>query len=186
MNYLIIGLGNVGEKYDQTRHNIGFDVVNALAKKCEAQFSLKKHAMLAETRIKNKTLALIKPTTFMNLSGTAVRYYMQEYKVEKENILVITDDLALPVGTLRLRAKGNHGGHNGLRDIQDKLNTQEYPRLRFGIGNDFDKHRQIDFVLGKWNPDEEPVILQKIDKAVECIHTFALEGISKAMTFYNG
>ncbi len=186
MNYLIFGLGNIGEQYNHTRHNIGFDVIDAIARELNLTFTLSKHAMIAEGRVKNKTMLLVKPTTFMNLSGKAVQHYMQLHKVPAENILVITDDLALDVGTIRLRGKGSHGGHNGLRNIEETLNTQTYPRLRFGIGNHFDKHRQIDFVLGKWKSDEVPVINEKIDKAAEAVKSFMLEGISQAMTKYNG
>lgn len=186
MNYLIFGLGNIGEQYNHTRHNIGFDVIDAIAKELDLSFTLQKHAMITEGRVKNKTFLLVKPTTFMNLSGKAVQYYMQMHKVTADNILVITDDLALDVGTIRLRSKGSHGGHNGLRNIEETLNSQQYPRLRFGIGNQFDKHRQIDFVLGKWKTDEAPVISEKIDKASEAVKSFMLEGISQAMTKYNG
>ncbi len=186
MNYLIFGLGNIGEQYNHTRHNIGFDVIDAIAKELDLSFTLQKHAMITEGRVKNKTFLLVKPTTFMNLSGKAVQYYMQLHKVTADNILVITDDLALDVGTIRLRSKGSHGGHNGLRNIEETLNSQQYPRLRFGIGNQFDKHRQIDFVLGKWKTDEAPVIGEKIDKASDAVKSFMLEGISQAMTKYNG
>ncbi len=186
MNHLIIGLGNVGLQYDGTRHNIGFDVVDAFAKELNCTFTLGKNAMIAEGRLKNKTFMLIKPTTFMNLSGKAVSHYLQQTKVPLENILVITDDLALDLGTIRIRSKGSHGGHNGLRNIEEVLGTQQYPRMRFGIGNQFDKHRQIDFVLGKWKSDEQPVINEKTTKAVEAIQSFILEGISQAMTKYNG
>lgn len=186
MNYLIFGLGNIGEQYNHTRHNIGFDVIDAIAKELDLSFTLQKHAMITEGRVKNKTFLLVKPTTFMNLSGKAVQYYMQLHKVTADNILVITDDLALDVGTIRLRSKGSHGGHNGLRNIEETLNSQQYPRLRFGIGNQFDKHKQIDFVLGKWKTDEAPVIGEKIDKASDAVKSFMLEGISQAMTKYNG
>lgn len=186
MNHLIIGLGNVGMQYDGTRHNIGFAVVDAFAKELGCEFTLGKHAMTAEGRLKNKTFMLIKPTTFMNLSGKAVSHYLQATKVPLENILVITDDLALDVGVIRLRGKGSHGGHNGLRNIEETLQTQQYPRMRFGIGNQFDKHRQIDFVLGKWKAEELPVIEDKTIKAAEAIQSFMLEGIGQAMTKYNG
>lgn len=186
MNYLIFGLGNIGAQYDHTRHNIGFDVLDALAKDTGVEYALDKHAITGEGRVKNKTFLLVKPTTFMNLSGRAVKHYMQLHKITAENILVVTDDLALDVGTIRLRMKGSHGGHNGLRNIEETLMSQQYPRLRFGIGNQFDKHRQIDFVLGKWKPIEEPIVKEKIDKAVEAIKSFMLEGIGQAMTKYNG
>lgn len=186
MNYLIFGLGNVGTQYDQTRHNIGFEILDALAKESGAEFKLGKHAMVAEARVKNKTFMMIKPTTFMNLSGKAVQHYLQLTKLTQENILVITDDLALDLGVIRLRTKGSHGGHNGLRNIEETLNSQQYPRLRFGIGNQFDKHRQIDFVLGKWKSDEMPIVTDKVNKAVEAIKSFMLEGVGQAMTKYNG
>lgn len=186
MNYIVFGLGNIGEQYNHTRHNIGFDVIDAFAKEFELSFTLNKHAMIAEGRIKNKTFLLVKPTTFMNLSGKAVQHYMQQYKVTSENILVVTDDLALDVGVIRLRSKGSHGGHNGLRNIEETLHSQQYPRMRFGIGNQFDKHRQIDFVLGKWKTDEVGIIEEKTNKAVEAIKSFMLEGIGQAMTKFNG
>jgi PTH1 family peptidyl-tRNA hydrolase len=186
LNYLIFGLGNIGEQYNHTRHNIGFDVVDFIAKELDLSFTLQKHAMIAEGRVKNKTFLLVKPTTFMNLSGKAVQYYMQLHKVTADNIIVITDDLALDVGIIRLRTKGSHGGHNGLRNIEETLNSQQYPRLRFGIGNHFDKHRQIDFVLGQWKTDESALIYEKINKASEAVKSFMLEGVSQAMTKYNG
>lgn len=186
MKYLVFGLGNLGQQFDHTRHNIGFDVVDALAADLGATFSLQKHAIIAEARLKNKELVLVKPTTFMNLSGKAVQYYMQLYKADLEHIIVVTDDLALDVGVLRLRLKGSHGGHNGLRNIEEVAQSQSYPRLRFGIGNDFHKSRQIEFVLGKWSSNEEPVIKDKIEKAKEAIKSFVLEGASQAMTKYNG
>lgn len=186
MNYLIFGLGNIGEQYNHTRHNIGFDVVDFIAKELTLSYTLQKHAMIAEGRVKNKTFLLVKPTTFMNLSGKAVQYYMQLHKVTADNIIVITDDLALDVGIIRLRTKGSHGGHNGLRNIEETLNSQQYPRLRFGIGNHFDKHRQIDFVLGQWKTDEAALINEKINKAAEAVKSFMLEGVSQAMTKYNG
>jgi PTH1 family peptidyl-tRNA hydrolase len=186
VKYLIFGLGNLGEQYNHTRHNIGFEVIDELAKDIGAVFSLQKLAIVAETRIKNKEIVLVKPTTFMNLSGKAVQYYMQLHKIPAENILVVTDDLALDVGVLRMRIKGSHGGHNGLRNIEETLQTQEYPRLRFGIGNAFDKHRQIDFVLGKWPANEQALVAQKISVASEAIKSFVLEGPGQAMTKYNG
>jgi peptidyl-tRNA hydrolase, PTH1 family len=186
VKYLIFGLGNIGEQYNHTRHNIGFDVIDKLAADIGATFSLQKSAIVAEGRIKNKQVVLIKPTTFMNLSGKAVQYYLQLHKTELENILVVTDDLALDVGVLRMRLKGSHGGHNGLRNIEETLQTQQYPRLRFGIGNHFDKHRQIDFVLGKWSTNEKKTIEEKINLASDAIQSFVLEGAGPAMTKYNG
>jgi PTH1 family peptidyl-tRNA hydrolase len=183
---LIFGLGNIGPDYDQTRHNIGFDVLDAFAKETGAEFSLQKHAMLAEGRVKNKSFVLIKPTTFMNLSGRAVQHYLLTYKCTLENSIIVTDDLALDVGVLRIRLKGSHGGHNGLRNIEETMQTQQYPRLRFGIGNQFDKRRQIDFVLGKWKNDEQKIVDEKIQKSVDALKSFMLEGASITMTKYNG
>lgn len=186
MKTLIFGLGNIGPEYHQTRHNIGFEVIDAFAEKHNCSFALNKHAMLAEGRIKNQSFVLIKPTTYMNLSGKAVQYYLQQYKCSKDNILVITDDLAIECCQLRMRLKGNHGGHNGLRNIQETLNSGDYPRLRFGIGSQFNKHQQIDFVLGKWKPEEVEAVGATKHKAVLAIESFLLEGASKAMTQFNG
>lgn len=186
MKYLIVGLGNIGPTYDHTRHNIGFSVLDILAKDLGIEFSLQKHAIVGEGRIKNKQVVLIKPTTFMNLSGKAVQYYLQQYQIPLENLIVITDDLVLDLGTIRIRTKGSHGGHNGLRNIEEVMQTQQYPRLRFGIGNQFDKHRQVDFVLGKWKDTELPTVIEKAAQSAEAIKTFVLEGIGQAMTKYNG
>ncbi|NQW42048.1 MAG: aminoacyl-tRNA hydrolase [Bacteroidetes bacterium] len=186
MKYLIAGLGNIGPEYNQTRHNIGFDVIDCLAKELNAEFSLQKLAIVSEVRLKNKQLVIIKPTTFMNLSGKAVRYYLELHKIPLENLLVVTDDLALDVGVIRIRQKGSHGGHNGLRNIEEIMQTQQYSRMRFGIGNQFHKSQQIDFVLGKWKADEEIAVNNQIIKASQAIQAFVLEGASKAMTSYNG
>jgi len=186
VKFLIFGLGNLGEQYTHTRHNIGFDVIDALAQELGVVFSLQKLGIIGEGKIKNKQLILIKPTTFMNLSGKTVQYYMQMHKIPQENILVVTDDLALDVGVLRLRLKGSHGGHNGLRNIEETLQSQQYARMRFGIGNAFDKNRQIDFVLGKWTTGEQKIISEKIMTATEAIKSFVLEGAGQAMTKYNG
>lgn len=186
MKYLIAGLGNIGTEYNQTRHNIGFDVVDNLAAELKAEFTLQKLAIISEIRLKNKQLVMIKPTTFMNLSGKAIRYYLELHKIPIENLLVITDDLALDVGVIRIRLKGSHGGHNGLRNIEETMQTQQYARMRFGIGNQFHKAHQIDFVLGKWKPEEQTIINQKIIIASKAIQAFVLEGASKTMTQYNG
>jgi PTH1 family peptidyl-tRNA hydrolase len=186
VKFLIFGLGNIGEQYAHTRHNIGFDVLDQLAGELECQFSLQKLGMTAEGKIKNKQMLLVKPTTFMNLSGKTVQYYMQLHKTPPENILVVTDDLALDLGVLRMRIKGSHGGHNGLRNIEETLQSQQYPRLRFGIGDQFDRHRQIDFVLGKWSVDEQAIVSEKIRTASEAIKSYVLEGAGQAMTKYNG
>lgn len=186
MKFLIFGLGNIGPEYNQTRHNIGFEVIDSIATSLLLEFNLTKHAMTTEGRIKNKEIVLIKPTTYMNLSGKAVQHYMQHYKTDLENILVVTDDLALDTGTIRIRIKGSHGGHNGLRNIEETLLTQNYPRLRFGIGNNFNRAKQIDFVLGKWDTNDQILVNEKIIKATEAIKMFVLEGAGRAMTFYNG
>src|SRR5690554_5536427 len=151
MKYLIVGLGNPGSEYENTRHNIGFKVVEALAKETGESFSTARHAKLALTKFKGRTLILIQPTTYMNLSGKAVQYYMQTEKIPLEKVLVIVDDLAIPFGKLRMKLKGSAGGHNGLKDIEAVLKTANYPRLRFGVGSEFQKGRQVDFVLGEWD-----------------------------------
>lgn len=186
MKFLIFGLGNIGPEYNQTRHNIGFEVIDVMAAALGLQFTLAKSAMIAEGRIKNKEIVLIKPTTYMNLSGKAVQHYTTLYKTPLENIIVVTDDLALEVGTIRIRTKGSHGGHNGLRNIEETMMTQQYPRLRFGIGSQFNKSKQIEFVLGKWSTDEQILVNEKMEKAKEAIQMFVLEGAGRAMTFYNG
>ena len=183
--YLIVGLGNIGAEYAGTRHNIGFDVVEALAGKLKGGFKLERLAEMVELKWKSHMLILIKPTTFMNLSGKAVKYWMDKEKVPIENILVIVDELALPLSKFRLRPRGSDAGHNGLRSIQESLGTDAYPKLRFGIGNEFPKGRQIDFVLGRWKDTELPVVRQKIDKSVELIESFVTSGIERTMNLYN-
>ena len=183
--YLIVGLGNIGADYAGTRHNIGFDVADALIKKHEGSFRLDRLAEVAEIRWKGKTLITIKPTTFMNLSGKAVKYWMDKEKIPLENVLIIVDELALPLTKFRLRPAGSSAGHNGLRSIEEVLGTDGYPRLRFGIGNSFPKGRQVDFVLGKWREDELPLVRQKVDKTVELVESFATSGIERTMNQYN-
>jgi PTH1 family peptidyl-tRNA hydrolase len=183
--FLIIGLGNPGNEYAHTRHNIGFDVVNAFALKHNTFFQSARLADVAEVKWKGKIFVCIKPTTFMNLSGRAVRYWLDKEKIAVENSLTIVDDLALPLDKLRLRKSGSDAGHNGLRDIQNILGTDAYPKLRFGIGNQFPKGMQVEFVLSKWLPSELPVIQQKIEKSVEIIEAFATIGIDRAMSTYN-
>ncbi|MBP6091339.1 MAG: aminoacyl-tRNA hydrolase [Crocinitomicaceae bacterium] len=185
MKYLIIGLGNPGDKYAETRHNIGFKVVEALAKEYGGKFASNKLAEVAEIKFKSRTLVLIKPTTFMNLSGKAVNYWMQAEKIPRENIVVITDDLALPFGKLRMKGKGSDGGHNGLKDIQAVLNSQEYCRLRFGVGSEFNKGQQVDYVLGEWNSEERLTIEERIQTATEFIKSFATIGLNMTMTNWN-
>lgn len=186
MKYLIVGLGNPGLEYEETRHNIGFKVVDALAKELGGTFSLNKAAFRAEVKFKGRILILIKPITYMNLSGKAVNYWMQTEKIPIENLVVITDDIALPFGKLRMKGKGSDGGHNGLKDIQATLNTQEYTRLRFGVGNDFAKGRQADYVLGKWSKEENLDLSARIDVATEFIKSFTTIGLAMTMTNWNG
>jgi PTH1 family peptidyl-tRNA hydrolase len=183
--FLIVGLGNVGPEYAHTRHNIGFDVVMEFATKHGGTFDTARLAYHAEVKWKGRTFVCICPTTFMNRSGQAVRYWMDKEKIAIENILVVVDDLALPLNKLRLRPGGSDAGHNGLRDIQAVLATTEYPKLRFGIGADFPKGRQVDFVLGKWQPAEEPMVKLKIEKSIEVIESFSTIGIAATMTTVN-
>ena len=185
MKFLIVGLGNIGAEYDATRHNIGFDVADAFVIKHEGNYRLDRHAWVADCKWKGKTFIVVKPTTYMNLSGKAVKYWMDKEKISLENTLVILDDLALPVETIRLRAGGSNAGHNGLRHIDETLQTNQYPRLRFGIGNNFPKGRQVDYVLGKWTPSELPIVKDKVLKAVDIIESFATQGIAKTMSLYN-
>ena len=183
--FLIVGLGNIGEKYVDTRHNIGFKALNYFAKEENLSFETKKLGNLAIYKFKGRTFILLKPNTFMNLSGKAIKYWMLKEKIPLENILVICDDLNIPFGSLRLKPKGSAGGHNGLKDINDKLNTQQYARLRFGVGNSFSKGRQVDYVLGKWNKDELSKLPELLDKITKTIKSFALIGIAKTMNEFN-
>lgn len=185
MSYLIVGLGNIGEEYAHTRHNIGFDVVDDLAADAGVPFRTERYGSVAEMRVKNQQLVLLKPSTFMNLSGNAVRYWMQKLSLQQENILVIVDDLALPFGSLRLRGEGGDAGHNGLKHIQETLGTNRYARLRFGIGNDFPKGYQIDYVLSGWSPEQLETLPEKITLAGEIVRSFCLSGIQRTMNTYN-
>lgn len=185
MKFLIAGLGNIGAEYDMTRHNIGFDVADAFVIKHDGNFSLDRHAFVATCKWKGKSFTVIKPTTYMNLSGKAVKYWMDKEKIPLENLLVIVDELALPIETLRLRPAGSAAGHNGLKNIELLLQTQQYARLRFGIGNNYPKGKQADFVLSRWTPSELPIVKEKILKSVEIIECFASLGIEKTMNIYN-
>lgn len=185
MKYLIVGLGNPGNEYAHTRHNIGFDVVNAFVQKHNGQFRVDRLAYVADIKWKGKTFVCVCPTTYMNLSGKAVRYWLTKEKLSFENLLVIVDDVALPVNKLRVRPGGSDAGHNGLKSLQEELATQDYPRLRFGIGNDYPKGLQADYVLGRWKKEEEPLVKLKIGKSVEVIECFALQGITAAMNQVN-
>jgi PTH1 family peptidyl-tRNA hydrolase len=186
MKFLIVGLGNPGKEYEETRHNIGFKVVDEMARELGATFTLDKAAFRAEAKFKGRTIILIKPITFMNLSGKAVNYWLQAEKIELQNLLVITDDIALPFGKLRMKGKGSDGGHNGLKDIQAVLKTVEYTRLRFGVGNDFSKGRQADYVLGNWSKDEQLALPERIQTATEFIKSFSFVGLDLTMTTWNG
>lgn len=185
MKFLIVGLGNIGSEYAHTRHNIGFDVAHSFVAKHSGQLQNERLAYRAEVRWKGRIFVCICPTTFMNLSGKAVKYWVDKEKIELHNVLVILDDIALPLNKLRLRPGGSDAGHNGLKSIQEILGTSQYPRLRFGIGNNFSKGLQSDFVLGKWNKEEEPLVKLKIAKSVEAIEDFSTIGIALTMTKIN-
>jgi PTH1 family peptidyl-tRNA hydrolase len=183
--FLIVGLGNLGNEYKHTRHNIGFDVLDAFVIKHDAFYKLDRLAEVAEVKWKGKIFICIKPTTYMNLSGKAFKYWLDKEKITLENSLTIVDDLALPINKLRLRASGSHAGHNGLKDIQLMIGSDKYPKLRMGIGNDFPKGMQAEFVLSKWLPEEKPIMLKKIEAAVTIIEDFASIGIERAMNNAN-
>ena len=185
MKYLIACLGNIGAEYDETRHNVGFKIADRLAKDLEGSFTTGRLAQTSEMKYKVKTLLVIKPTTYMNLSGKTVKYWLQQEKIHIENLLVVNDDLALPLGTLRMKKQGADGGHNGLTDIIEKLGTNVFCRLRFGIGDDYPKGRQVDFVLGQWKPSEQPIVDEKVDMAVEAIKSFVTQGPDRTMNQFN-
>ncbi|WP_400192091.1 aminoacyl-tRNA hydrolase [Hymenobacter sp. B81] len=185
MKFLILGLGNIGPEYADTRHNIGFMVLDYLAQKHEARFEIGRHAFVTEIKHKGKTYVLVKPTTYMNLSGKATAHYLSALKLEREQLLVVTDDLALPYGKLRLKGRGSAGGHNGLKHIQETLGTDEYPRLRFGVDANFSKGRQVDYVLEPFNEDERIDLPLRIEKAAEAVLAFGTLGLERTMNFYN-
>jgi peptidyl-tRNA hydrolase, PTH1 family len=185
MKYLIVGLGNIGEEYKDTRHNIGFTVLDALAMASNASFTDKRYGAVSRFRFKGRELILLKPSTYMNLSGNAVSYWMKKENIITENMLVIVDDIALPLGSIRMRPKGSDGGHNGLSHISNILSTSEYPRIRIGIGNSFRKGAQRDFVLGTWNPDERKFMQERISIVIEMIRSFAFAGLELTMTAFN-
>ena len=184
--FLIVGLGNVGAKYYNTRHNIGFTVLDSLVKQVDISFSTLRYGDVAEMTHKGKKLILLKPNTLMNRSGNAVRYWIKKRKISFQNILVITDDVHLDFGYLRIRKQGSDGGHNGLRDIQEKLGSNQYPRLRIGIGANFSKGRQADYVLSNWNPDEKHLLTDIVDRASKAVIYFATQGLEKTMNLHNG
>ncbi|MCF8252991.1 MAG: aminoacyl-tRNA hydrolase [Bacteroidia bacterium] len=185
MKYLIIGLGNIGDEYANTRHNIGFDIADALVEKYKETFRTDRYADVAEISLRGRQLIVIKPNTYMNLSGKAVRHWMQQLKLKPENIFVLVDDLAIPFQKIRIRGNGSDAGHNGLKSIQELILTQNYPRLRFGIGSNFPKGRQVDFVLGKWGNEELIELPSLIQKSVQAIETFALRGLAASMNEFN-
>ena len=185
MKYLIVGLGNIGDEYAMTRHNIGFMILDAFAEASNISFSSGRYGDIAEGRLKNKQFILLKPSTYMNLSGNAVRYWKTKENIELENILVLVDDLALPFGAIRLKGRGSDAGHNGLKNIAQMLGTDAYPRLRFGIGNDFPRGCQIDYVLGQFTLDERQRLPQRVDVAVDAIKTYILAGLQTAMCDFN-
>lgn len=185
MNYLIVGLGNIGSEYQGTRHNIGFDVLDALAGASNLAFEDKRYGAVTTLSLKGRKLTLLKPSTYMNLSGNAVRYWMQEKKIPIERVLIIVDDLALPLGAIRLKGSGSDAGHNGLKHIAATLGTQQYPRLRFGIGNDYPRGGQIDFVLGPFSSEERELLTARIALAGEAIKSFVLQGLNITMNQYN-
>ncbi|MEQ3657076.1 MAG: aminoacyl-tRNA hydrolase [Dokdonia sp.] len=184
--FLIVGLGNIGPKYENTRHNIGFKVVDAFAKAQEASFETAKLGDVAKTKVKGKTVILLKPNTYMNLSGKAVRYWLRQEKIPLENLLVITDDLNLEFGTIRVKTKGSDGGHNGLKDIQAQLQTTKYNRFRFGISDQFSKGRQVDYVLGDWDAKEEAALPERLEISGQVITSFVQAGMTNTMNNYNG
>jgi peptidyl-tRNA hydrolase, PTH1 family len=183
--YLIAGLGNIGDQYANTRHNIGFIVLDALANEFKTELTIQRHAFMAEARLKGRKLILIKPTTYMNLSGKAVNYWLEKENIPLQNLLVVVDDIDLETGVLRLRPKGSGGSHNGMNHIIETLDTADFARLRIGIGNDFAKGFQVDYVLGKWTSTEEKIMLEKIPSAVEIIKSFVLSGTQFTMNTYN-
>lgn len=183
--FLIVGLGNIGSEYANTRHNIGFDVVNAFVMKHKGSFEVDRLAYKAEVKFKGKNLVCICPTTYMNLSGRAFKYWLDKTKLPLENTLTIVDDIALPLDKIRLRPGGSDAGHNGLKDIQNILGTDKYPKLRFGIGDQYPRGMQAEFVLGKWLKEEEPIVRLKIEKCIEIIENFVAVGIEQSMTLYN-
>ena len=185
MKYLIVGLGNIGPEYRNTQHNIGFKVLDAFAEVSNISFSTQRYGDIAQVRVKNKVLVLLKPSTYMNLSGEAVRYWMNKENIPLENVLVIVDDIALPFGAIRIKGKGSDGGHNGLKNIAAMIGTQNYARIRFGLGNDFPKGAQIDYVLGNFTEEQEKLMPERLKIAIDAIKAFCLSGLTFAMNNYS-
>jgi PTH1 family peptidyl-tRNA hydrolase len=185
VKYLIVGLGNIGEEYENTRHNIGFWILDALARASNISFSDKRYGAIAELKYAGRILILLKPTTFMNLSGRSVQYWMQKEKIEPDKVLILVDDLALPLGKIRMRLKGGDAGHNGLKSIHQILGSPDYVRLRFGIGSNFSRGHQIDYVLGRWSAEEEVIVNSKMELCTEMIKAFVTMEVGRVMTQYN-
>ena len=185
MKYLVVGLGNIGAEYANTRHNIGFKIVDKIASDEKATFELDKQAFVTQVSFKGRTIILLKPTTYMNLSGKALSYWMHKEKIAPENVLIVVDDLALPFGTIRMKTKGSDGGHNGLKSIQECLGHQNYYRLKFGIGDNFHKGKQVDYVLGEWNVEESKTLNERISMASEMVKSFTFVGLEKTMNLFN-
>ena len=186
MKYLIVGLGNIGSEYENTRHNIGFKIVDALAKASTIFFETNKLGDIATLKFKGRTFIILKPSTFMNLSGKAVNFYLQKEKIKPENLLIITDDIALPFGTIRLKGKGSDGGHNGLKDIIKTLGNTNFSRLRFGVGSDFVQGKQINHVLGEFAPEEQVQLAERLEKTTQVIKSFGTIGLGRTMSEFNG
>lgn len=186
MKFLIVGLGNPGFEYENTRHNIGFKVLEALAELSNTSFKEERHAKVAILKHKGRSFHLVQPTTFMNHSGKAVNYWLQKHKIDYKNLLVITDDIALPFGALRLRGKGSDGGHNGLKDIEAFLGRSDYARLKFGVGNDFARGRQVDYVLSEWSSKEEETLKSRMEQAGKMVFAFGTMGLARTMSEFNG
>lgn len=184
--FLIVGLGNIGEKYENTRHNIGFQIVDVLAKEHDAKFETVKLGDLCRFRFKGRSIHLLKPSTFMNLSGKSVKYWMTQEKIPLQNVLVVTDDVNIDFGAIRIKAKGSAGGHNGLKDIETKFGHQNYARFRFGIGGNYPKGGQVDYVLGEWNKDEKSQLIERIPLAGKAILSFVTDGLKNTMNNFNG
>ena len=184
--FLIVGLGNIGEKYANTRHNIGFKILDELAKDHEAKFETEKLGDVTNFRFKGRTFVLLKPSTYMNLSGKAVKYWIDKEKIPLENVLIVTDDVNIDFGSIRIKIKGSAGGHNGLKDIEAKLGNQKYTRFRFGVGGNYSKGRQVDFVLGEWNKEEESQLIERLPVSAKAILSFGTDGVNNTMNNFNG
>jgi PTH1 family peptidyl-tRNA hydrolase len=184
--FLIVGLGNIGDKYTNTRHNIGFKILEEVAEEQKVTFETEKLGDVATFRFKGRTFILLKPNTFMNLSGKALKYWMQKEKIAIDNVLVVTDDLNIDFGTIRVKAKGSDGGHNGLKDIQERLGTNKYPRFRFGVGSNYSKGRQVDYVLGEWSKEEQSLLIERLPMSAKVITSFGTAGLANTMNTFNG